>query len=214
MSEAVLADRERVLALSHVHLAVRPAVAAIWQLDEMLGRIVATTTEPIIGQMRLTWWHERLCALNTGERAAEPILGKLVADVLPHDVKGTDLAVLIDGWEVLLEPLPLNDQTLTIYAGKRGGALFETTATLLGGATSGLSGAGEGWALMDFALKCTDPVTAGRAVAMANERLRHIPPMRRPLRILARLARAKARRPMASAAEPLPRFVFLRAVMG
>jgi phytoene synthase len=212
MTGVALNDAERVLALGHVPKSHRPAVAALWQLDETLGRIVATTTEPMIGQMRLTWWHERLCALDAGERAAEPILAKMAVDVLPHDVKGVDLALLIEGWEALLEPLPLSETTLTTYAEQRGGALFRMTDRLLG--EQGSDAAGEGWALMDFALKCSDPVTAGRAAAMAADRLRTIPRMAKPLRILARLARAKALRRLQSAADPLPRFVFLRAVLG
>lgn len=212
MSVAELNDAERVLALGYVPKSVRSAVAALWQLDETLGRIVATTTEPMIGQMRLTWWHERLCALDVGDHAAEPILTKMAEDVLPHDVKGADLAVLIEGWEALLEPLPLSEGTLGLFAEQRGGALFRMTTRLIGG--QGSDAAGEGWALMDFALKCSDPVTAERAAAMAGGRLLRVESMARPLRILARLARAKAMRPLVHSGAPLPRFVFLRAVLG
>jgi phytoene synthase len=212
MNTPELSDVERVLALGYVPKSVRPAVTALWQLDETLGRIVATTTEPMIGQMRLTWWHERLCALDAGERAAEPILGKLAEVLLPHDVRGAELAVLIEGWEALLEPLPLDDAALKTYGEKRGGALFRMTAQLLDGRRS--DAAGEGWALMDFALKCSDPVSAERAASLARDSLQRVEAIPRALRILARLARAKALRPLSVAGQPLPRFVFLRAVLG
>jgi phytoene synthase len=212
MSAPELNDAEQTLALGYATKSVRPTLSALWQLDESLGRIVATTTEPMIGQMRLTWWHERLCALDAGNCAAEPLLRKMAVDVLPHDVKGADLATLIEGWEALLEPLPLCEATLTTYAENRGATLFKISARLLGRDASGP--AGEGWALMDFALKCSDPVTAERAVAMAQEKLSRISPMPRPLRILARLAQAKALRFRQMAPNSLPRFVFLRAVLG
>jgi phytoene synthase len=212
MSAPRLTDVERNLALGYVPVSRRAAVAALWQLDERLGRIVASTTEPMIGQMRLTWWHEHLCALDDGEQAGEPILRKMAEDVLIHDVKGEDLAGLIEGWEALLEPLPLSEAILTTYAEKRGGALFRMSGRLLANDVS--ERAGEGWALVDFAAHCSDTVTAERALRMAKECLSKVSNVPKPLRILARLARAKAQRAAERACDPLPRFVFLRAVLG
>jgi phytoene synthase len=207
-----LTDVERNLALGYVSASRRVAVAALWQLDEKLGRIVASTTEPMIGQIRLTWWHERLRALDSGEQAAEPILRKMAEDVLPYDVNGADLAGLIEGWEALLEALPLNEASLITYAEKRGEALFQMSGRLL--ATDVSERAGQGWALADFATHCSDAVTAERALWMAKERLGKVSNLPKPLRILARLARAKAYRPVERIGHPLPRFVFLRAVLG
>jgi phytoene synthase len=211
MVGAELADPERSLALNYVPIPHRLAMLALWQLDEALGRIVASTTEPMIGQMRLTWWYERLVGLDVGERAAEPLLGKLAEDVLGR-VTGADLAELIDGWEVVLDPLPLSGAVLDTFAQKRGGVLFRLSAKLLG--VEGDVAGGELWALTDFATHCSDRVTADRAVAMALGCPRADRRTPKPLRILGRFARAKLVRPATPVGKPLSRFDFLRAVLG
>ena len=61
----VLSDPDRSFALDHVPTAQRDGVAALWALDEHLGQLVASTTQPPLGQMRLLWWRE---ALETGAR--------------------------------------------------------------------------------------------------------------------------------------------------
>jgi hypothetical protein len=85
--------------------------------------------------------------------------------------------------------------------------LFALTATLLG--TEAQPGAGEGWALVDFAHRCSDPATASRASALARRELdrAHIGRMARPLRILARLANMDA---IADAKLPRSRWALLK----
>ena len=48
------------LALSYAAAARRPALAALWQLDERMGSIVAAARDPLIGSMRLVWWRDAL----------------------------------------------------------------------------------------------------------------------------------------------------------
>ncbi|CAN5294634.1 hypothetical protein BH09PSE3_BH09PSE3_07850 [soil metagenome] len=213
-----MTDPERLLALNYVPKTLRSAVSAFWQLDETLGKIIAGTTEPMIGQMRLTWWFDRLTALDVGNVPAEPLLQTLADRVLPHDVTGSEMAALVEGWEALLEPLPLSEAELSLFAEKRGGTLFALSTRLMGGKTDPKTG-GEVWALVDFASRCSDPETAERAIAMALTRsavdssaVDSSAP--KPLRILTRLAKAKARRSTADFHDPLNRFVFLRAVLG
>ncbi len=183
----MLRDPDRVLALNYAG-AMRPALGALWALDEALGRIVASTTQPLIGQMRLTWWHDRLCALDRGEPPAERVLAALRADVMPRDVSGKALAELVEGWEAVLEP-PLTDADLDVHASKRGSHLFVISAGLLGGDPGGA--AGHCWALADFARYCAGRAATrdigARALALAD------PPimergMAKPLRMLAWLA--------------------------
>jgi len=191
---APIDDPWRRIALNYAAAAARPGLAALWALDEALGRVVAATTQPMIGQLRLTWWHERLCALDGGERLAEPVLAALAAHVLPPGVTGAALAELVDGWEALLEALPLGETGLADYAVRRGGVLFALSAGLLKGAVR--EGAGEGWALIDFAGRCSDTDTAVRAWRMAGEQLAAPVAGPKPLRILANLARARALVPL------------------
>ncbi len=182
------------LALAHAPLRCRDALSALWACDAALGRVVATTSEPLIGQMRLTWWHDRMMALDAGQVPAEPVIAALHPVVRDHDMSGAMLATLIEGWETLLEPMPLSVGTLQDYAGKRGHVLFDLSQRIL--AVSADTAAGAGWALIDFATRCTDEVTAERAWSMAGEifaTTRYDGP--RALRILAGIARARAHRP-------------------
>lgn len=70
-------DVERALAVRYAPLDAQPGMAALLALDERLGAILRSTREPLIGQMRLTWWHEALAALDTASAPAEPLLSTL-----------------------------------------------------------------------------------------------------------------------------------------
>ena len=99
---------------------------ALWALDLELAHVVATTTEPMIGQIRLAWWREALERLDTAPPPAQPLLRALAADVLPRGIAGSELAALEDPW-------------LDRLAGEAGNAtaLFALAARLLGSPTAG-----------------------------------------------------------------------------
>ncbi len=106
MSDAVAAlvqgaDRDRWLAVHYAPAAVRPALLALHALDLELAKVVATTTEPMIGQIRLAWWRERLEGLDRGEVPAQPVLQALVTEALPLGVSGAELAGFEDAWLAL-----------------------------------------------------------------------------------------------------------------
>ena len=58
--ELYLADPERTLAVAYAPADKRPALTALFALDERFGAVVSSTSEPMIGLMRLAWWRERL----------------------------------------------------------------------------------------------------------------------------------------------------------
>ncbi len=120
------ADRDRWLATLYAPEPVRPALLAVHALDLELAKVVATTTEPMIGRIRLAWWRERLEALER-EVPAQPVLQALAADVLPHGVSGAMLAGFEDAWLALL------DGDDTGHIGLRGSAVGRVLAKLLGG---------------------------------------------------------------------------------
>lgn len=181
---------DRAFALSHVPAALRPGVEVLWALDATLGRIPGSTTQPMVGQMRLTWWYEALTSIEPGVLRGQPELDALAMHVVTADsgIDGAALARLVEGWEALLDPLPLPDETLRDYASGRA-QLFALSARLLGGAADETAGAG--WALADFGAHCSDAATATRALEMAGAHLDSIvaKSLPRPLRILVRLAR-------------------------
>ncbi|WP_374145562.1 squalene/phytoene synthase family protein [Sphingomonas sp. 28-63-12] len=192
-SPTVIADPERRLALSYAPRARRAGLAALTALDEMLGTILRSGREPIVTQMRLTWWYEALSRLDLAPPPSQPILQALASDVLPQGVSGSALAAMIDGWEILLDPDPVEEVALLGYAEARGATLFRAAGQLLGSAGDPLAAAGQGWALVDLACHSREPGLAVQAIAFAVPLLEEALTPRwskagRPIGMLARLA--------------------------
>ena len=161
-------DPERALALSYAPPGARAGLVALFALDQTLGQILRTTREPLVGQMRLTWWHEALCALDRTPPPAQPVLQALAAEVLPRGVTGAMLAGMIDGWEALLDAETIVDVNIIAYGRKRGVGLFEVAGAVLACPPADpVAAAGEGWALADLAAHMSDRETSARAAALA-----------------------------------------------
>ena len=107
---------------------MRPALVALFALDLELAHIVTTTTEPMIGEIRLAWWRDALIALDSGTVPAQPLLKLVAAEVLPRGLTGAELAALEDRWLALIGT---DDVPEPHIAG--GGNLFALAARLLGG---------------------------------------------------------------------------------
>ena len=143
-------DPERGLILAYAPAAGRPALAALFALDDALAALLRSTTEPAIGMIRLAWWRERLAALDVMPPPAEPVLRAIAAAVLPHGIRGADLGPIVDGWEALLDE-PFDADAIARYAEGRG-KLFVLAGRAMGAAPSDpLAEAGQGWALADLA---------------------------------------------------------------
>jgi phytoene synthase len=156
---------ERALALSYAPQSARTALAALFALDDTLASILRSTREPLIGQMRLTWWFEALERLDTAPAPAEPVLTALQNEVLPAGVSGAMLATLADGWEALLEP-DIDTAAIERFGRDRGQRLFELATNILAITDTRIGLAGKGWALADLAQKLSDP--SGRELAKAG----------------------------------------------
>ncbi|MBW8743302.1 MAG: squalene/phytoene synthase family protein [Sphingomonas sp.] len=191
-----LADPERALAVAHAPAPVRSALAALFALDERFGAIVASTSEPMIGLMRLAWWREALEKLDQHPAPAEPLL-KLLADlVLPHGVTGTALAAIEDGWAALIDGEP-DEAAIARHGQERGVNLFRAAAALLGADDPRLPSAGEIWALVDLGYRHSNAEVRKSALAKARKRVADLPaghwaPAARPLAALFVLARRDA----------------------
>lgn len=195
-------DLDRYLATLYVPTARRPAAFALHALDLELAEVVRSTTEPMLGQIRLAWWREQLQALDGGARPAQPVLAALAEHVLPAGVSGASLEPLEDA------ALALLDADLTAAATARA-TLFEAAAKLLA-AHPDLEQArcvGFGWAIIDAARqgRPVEPADLDRAeAALAPARS---PSPARPLLALAALARAdlaalRAGRPLPARGTP------------
>lgn len=166
-----LRDHDRYLCALYAPAAVRPGLMALFALDLEMAQIVATTSEPMVGAIRLAWWREALESLDKSKVPAQPLLQALAAHVLPAGISGAELAGLEDRWIGLIG----NDDVPPEYI-DGGGHLFGWAARLFGDISGSGPALGRRWAGADS--EVPTPVSA---------------PLR-PLLGLARLAEGDAAR--------------------
>lgn len=126
-AEVKARDRERWLSTLWAPAAARPAMLAIHAYDLEQQRVIAEVRDPLLAEIRLAWWRERLADLHAGKEAPpQPLLQALAG------VKGVDLVALSaieDGLLPLLSDGPLD---VGAMAARRGGALFGALAQAMG----------------------------------------------------------------------------------
>ncbi len=140
-------DRDRYLATLYAPAEVRPALFALHALDLELAQVVATTTEAMLGEIRLAWWRESLTKLDTAPPPAQPVLAGLAAHALPLGVRGAALEPMEDAFLALLLDERLAGSALDDHLDRRGGTLFAACATALGVAQPSARALGQVWAL-------------------------------------------------------------------
>jgi phytoene synthase len=158
--DPAMGHAERALALGYAAPERRRALSALFALDASLAKLTRHTRDPMVAQMRLTWWHEALSGLAERAIPGQPILIALEGEVAEGRATPAGLAAIVEGWEALLDGEALD------HARRRGGALFTAAAGMLG-ADDVVTPAGEGWALADLALATPDPAMAATARAAA-----------------------------------------------
>jgi len=187
-----LADPERALAVAYAPVPARAGLTALFALDERFGQVVSSTTEPMIGLMRLAWWREALEKLDRDPAPAEPLLRQLADHVLPCGVTGAALAAIEDGWAALIDGEPDAD-AIARHGRERGRNLFAAGAAILGAEPVRLAEAGEIWALVDLGYRHSDPRVRATALARASQLIGGLsrqrwPKAARPLAALLALA--------------------------
>jgi hypothetical protein len=170
----------------------------LWAFDARMAQVLRTVSEPMIAQMRFTWWYEALGDVMAVKGNGEPLLDALRAT-------GRTLAPLqrmVEGWEELIDP-ELSEEALARFAERRGGGLFEALAPRDPPKEDAV---GALWALWDFSGHSSEVGPSRTAVKLASrylvaarkERLSGVP------RMLAAMARADiaAGRPAPSSLTP------------
>lgn len=109
------------LAIVYAPKALQPLLSLLLEFDARFADIVARSTEPLIGQMKLAWWRDAIAARAGARPKGEPLMAQLDA------VSGMELAPalsqLVDAWELLL----IGDD-IEGFAKIRGQAVFTTYA--------------------------------------------------------------------------------------
>jgi phytoene synthase len=125
---------------------LRPAFDALMAIDEAMAEVVASSTQPALGAIRLAWWREALQRLDLAPPPAEPRLEAAARELLARGIKGNEIAAIEEGWATLLDETP--DMRRVAQRGQR---LFAMAARLLGSSHDKLSAAGRLFAVTDAA---------------------------------------------------------------
>lgn len=170
-SGLVIAEPERRMILSYApNAAAAHGLAALLALDDKLAETVRTTTEPMLGQIRLQWWHDALAKLDDAAPPAEPLLEAVAREVVQDRVSGATVGEIALAWQALLQD-ELDAVALKAFA-QRGARLFELAGRLAGASPDDpLLLAGEGWALADLAGGLSDQGEAAAARMIAQQAL-------------------------------------------
>jgi phytoene synthase len=111
------------LILAYAPRRIRPLFEAVFGLDQQLGKIIRATSEPMLGQMRLRWWHDVIIQPPDARPIGNPVLAKLSA-LDGEGLASQSLAPMVDGWEMLLGEQDLTPEMIDEYAQRRGATMF------------------------------------------------------------------------------------------
>lgn len=189
---ALLPTAQR-LALSYAPARSRAPTLSLLALDARLDGLVRQAREPLLAQIRLAWWRDRLSENPENWPGGEPLLAALAESwKSPHALVG-----LVDGWEAMLGEVAPEavgqlanaraDAWVTLH--RELGCREDMNATAL---------AGNRWATVDACAHLPDPADRKAARSLVDEALRNtkisLPRLLRPLAVLDTLARRSLRR--------------------
>lgn len=141
---------ERRLALAYAPGGARRLTLGLLALDQRLAAVLRQAREPLLGQLRLSWWRDQLRGGPGALPEGEPLLALLGE----WGQRLGDLAELVDGWEGLLGDTP----DFAGFARARGQG-WAALAEALGYPDAGEAAAraGKQWALAELAIRVGDP---------------------------------------------------------
>lgn len=187
------------LAVAYAPAATRDRWLTLLALDVRLAGVVRSAREPILAQMRLAWWRDRLRDSAANWPKGEPLLAALTCWGDEHGA----LVALVDGWEALLGEAPLPVDAFEAWINGRVAACVALH--------EGAAGMARGWALSDLASHLGDPQEQAVLADLIDAhtwRATRLPRAMRPLAVLHGLA-AKTRG-RAQGTENISLFTLLR----
>jgi phytoene synthase len=180
--------RDRDLVRLYWPAELRPAFDALFGIDDAMADVVARSTQPALGAIKLAWWRERLEELDQGKVPAEPRLKAAATELLPRGISGRQLSALEEGWAKLLEGD--GPESFILAAGARGPLLLTLAAKLVDPASDyDFSSAGREFAFVDLARRGIVDIAAQRFYKIGHRYPRRI----RPVTALWALARRDQR---------------------
>jgi phytoene synthase len=111
----------------------RAEVVAIYALNDELARVGETVTQPLIGEIRLAWWRDRIEDLFAGRPIpAQPTLQTLAAPIAEGRLPQSLFEALIEARHLDLDTAPFADSSaLARYLDGTAGAVMGLAARAL-----------------------------------------------------------------------------------
>lgn len=132
------------------HGEARADVVAIYAFDNELARAPKVASNPLLGEMRLTWWREALDEIFEGRPVRHhPAAQALARAVERRGLARANLETLIDARYRELDPEPMSEADVLDWARDTGGLAAQLAAQVLDPKTEAkmaLAG-GSAWAL-------------------------------------------------------------------
>lgn len=138
--------RDRDLVRLYWPVELRPAFDAIFAIDDAMADVVASSSQPALGAIRLAWWHDALERLDFSPPPPEPRLKAAKVELVSRGISGRELATLEACWTALLDEQPNLEAAVA-----RGERLFAICGKLLGVEDLDLGEAGRLFARVDLA---------------------------------------------------------------
>ncbi|MCT2399569.1 hypothetical protein [Novosphingobium mangrovi (ex Huang et al. 2023)] len=155
------------LALAYAPGPARVPTLALLSLDARLAGLLRHSREPMLAQLRLSWWRESLGRDQDEWPEGEPLLAALRSWNGRHKA----LTALVDGWEALTGPAPLSADALQVMAQGRAEA-FAALAHALGrkGEAEAAYRLGHQWGLADLSMRLANEQERTTAASLAAAR--------------------------------------------
>jgi phytoene synthase len=113
---------------------LRADVIAIYAYDHELARAPKVASNPILGEIRLTWWREMLDEAFEGRHVRHHPTAQALAGVIArHGLPREPLEGMIDARYRELDATPLSKQEATVLAFGTAGAAASLAIQILGG---------------------------------------------------------------------------------
>ena len=126
-------DYDRYLAALFAPAKLRQDLFALYAFNYEVAKIAESVSEPMVGQIRLQWWREKIDELYAGKGESHELLKQLTHAVRMHELPKRLFDACIDAREHDLEATPFADMSsLEAYADATSGHIMRLAARILG----------------------------------------------------------------------------------
>ncbi|MEM9287493.1 MAG: squalene/phytoene synthase family protein [Pseudomonadota bacterium] len=127
-------DKPRYIACLFAQPADQAPLIALHAFHSELSRIRDSVSEPMLGEIRLTWWREALDGIVAGQPRRHPVVEALAGPIQDKRLDVTQLNAMIDAREGdLYDDAPVDMAAAQDYIRAIGGSLYAQVIAVTGG---------------------------------------------------------------------------------